>query len=135
MKIFLKKESFIFYREISCKNFPKSHFREYFSKTLSKRVFFKILENFSNFSKIYTHKKIVVHFFTPMLFLPKSPPFNIYLKLKKLKGPKTASLFSLFSLHFTSQHGGRRSIAGMAQATPPHPSDHRDGRSSWGGVA
>ena len=32
--------------------FPKSHFREYFSKTLSKRVFLKILKNFSNFSKI-----------------------------------------------------------------------------------
>ena len=50
-----------------------------------------------------------------MLLLPQTPTL-IYLKLKKNKGPKMDSL----SLHFTftfhfHKHGGRRSIAGMAQ--------------------
>ena len=34
-----------------------------------------------------------------MLLLPKTPPL-IYLKLKKIKGPKMDSLFHFFSLHF-----------------------------------
>merc|ERR1712198_786411 len=38
--------------------------------------------------KFNTHKKIVVHFFIPMLLLPLTPSL-IYLKLKRFKGPKT----------------------------------------------
>merc|ERR1712208_121842 len=55
--------------------------------------------------KFNTHKKVVLHFFIPMLLLPKTPTL-IYLKLKKNKGPKTHSLHFTFtslslSLHFT----------------------------------
>merc|ERR1712020_728096 len=73
------------------------------------------LENiFQKFSKISptcpkfnTHKKIVVHFFIPMLLLLLTPP-STYLKIKKIKGPKvdhsliTSSLITS-SLHFTSR--------------------------------
>ena len=41
-------------------------------------------------------KKFVVHCLIPMLLLPLTPPL-IYLKLKKIKGPKMDSLF----FHFT----------------------------------
>merc|ERR1712030_180900 len=44
--------------------------------------------------KFNTHKKVVLHFFIPMLLLPKTPTL-IYLKLKKFKGQK------MDSLHFT----------------------------------
>merc|ERR1712115_48326 len=47
--------------------------------------------------KFNTRKKFVVHFFIPMLLLPLTPPL-IYLKLKKIKGPK---MDSLFHFHFT----------------------------------
>merc|ERR1712030_34017 len=50
--------------------------------------------------KFNTHKKVVLHFFIPMLLLPKTPTL-IYLKLKKFKGPKMDSLhFTFTSLHF-----------------------------------
>ena len=64
-----------------------------------------------------THKKVVVHFFIPMLLLPKTPTL-IYLKLKKNKGPKTHSLHFHFTFHF-HKDGGRRSIAGIAQHSTP----------------
>ena len=70
--------------------------------------------------KFNTHKNIVVHFFIPMLLLPQTPTL-IYLKLKKNKGPKTHSLhftFTFTSLHF-HKHGGRGSIAGIAQHSIP----------------
>merc|ERR1712074_66564 len=51
VKIFQKK-IFIFSREIPLQFFPKSHFLEYFSKSHRSSVILKILENFSNFSKI-----------------------------------------------------------------------------------
>ena len=44
--------------------------------------------------KFNTHKKVVVHFFIPMLLLPKTPPLT-YPNMKRFKGPKT------HSLHFT----------------------------------
>ena len=77
-----------------------------------------------------------MHFLIPMLLLPKTPSLT-YPNMKRFKGPKMDSLsLSLhFSLHFTSlftssiinfcgvvlsylaidEHGGRRSIAGIAQ--------------------
>ena len=56
-----------------------------------------------------------------MLLLPLTPPL-IYLKLKKIKGPKTHSLFHFFTFHFFTfslslhKHGGRRSIAGIKES-------------------
>ena len=81
--------------------------------------------------KFNTHKKVVVHFFIPMLLLPKTPPLT-YPNMKRFKGPKMDSLhftFFHFSLHFTSlhfhKHGGRRSIAGIKESfegyRPPTP--------------
>ena len=70
--------------------------------------FWKFLKISPTCPKFNTHKKFVVHFFIPMLLLPLTPPL-IYLKLKKIKGPKMDSL-SLFTFTFHN-HGGRRSIA------------------------
>ena len=50
-----------------------------------------------------------------MLLLPLTPPL-IYLKLKKIKGPKTHSLSLSLHFHFHfHKHGKKRSIAGTAQ--------------------
>ena len=62
--------------------------------------FWKFLKISSTTPKYQTHKKIVVHFFIPMLLLPLTPPL-IYLKLKKIKGPKTHSLHFHFTFTFT----------------------------------
>ena len=56
--------------------------------------------------KFNTHKKVVVHFFIPMLLLPKTPPLT-YPNMKRFKGPKkhhftSLHFTSLTSLHFTS---------------------------------
>ena len=48
--------------------------------------------------ELYSHKKIVVHFFIPMLLLPPTSSL-IYLKAKRFKGPKTDH-FSLFTFDF-----------------------------------
>merc|ERR1711879_463809 len=78
--------------------------------------------------KFNTHKKVVVHFFIPMLLIPKTPPLT-YPKIKKFKGPKTDH----FTFHFHSsliinfcrvvlsylaidEHGGRGSIAGIKES-------------------
>merc|ERR1712074_8109 len=68
----------------------------FFQKITSWRPF---LKNSSTCPKFNTHKKIVVHFFIPMLLLPLTP-FLTYLKLKKIKGPKMDSLFHFFTFHF-----------------------------------
>ena len=69
-----------------------------FLKTLSKRVFLKILENFSNFSKISNpQENCCALFYTYVVVTPNPPPLT-YLKLKKIKGPK------MDSLHFTFFH-------------------------------
>ena len=103
MKILLKK-IFIFYREISCKFFPKSHFRDHFSKKSPQQCDFEnSWVNSPTCLELYSHKKIVGHFFIPMLLLPLTFPL-IYLKLKKIEGPRMDSLFFHFpQLHLTSK--------------------------------
>ena len=75
--------------------------------------FWKFLKISPTSPKYHTHKNIVVHFFISMFLLPQTPTL-IYLKLKKIKGPKTHSLH-FTSLHFHHKHGKKRSIAGTAQ--------------------
>merc|ERR1712030_206668 len=58
--------------------------------------------NSPNCPKFNTHKKVVLHFFIPMLLLPKTPTL-IYLKLKKNKVPKTHSLFTFTFTSLSSQ--------------------------------
>ena len=108
-------QTFICYRE--CLNLKR-----YINKNVQKNFLmgFKISPTCPKFN---THKKFVVHFFIPMLLLPLTPPL-IYLKLKKIKGPKMDSLFHFFTFHFfpfTShfKHGKKRSIAGTAQHSTP----------------
>ena len=55
--------------------------------------FWKFLKISPTSPKFNTHKIFVLHFFISMLLLPKTPTL-IYLKLKKIKGPKTHSLFT-----------------------------------------
>ena len=78
--------------------------------------------NSPTWSKFYSHKKVVLHFFILMLLLPKTPPLT-YPNIKKFKGPKMDSLHFHFHFHFTSlslhKDGGRRSIAGIAQHSTP----------------
>merc|ERR1719204_34576 len=69
--------------------------RGFRNKKISREISCKKFSKISPTSpKFNTHKKIVVHFFIPMLLLPLTPPL-IYLKLKRFKGPKMDSLFSL----------------------------------------
>ena len=129
MKILLKKFS-SFFPGKSLYNFFQNHtFENIFQKLSPRGCFWKFSKISPTSPKFNTHKKIVLHFFTPMLFLPKTPPL-IYLKLKKIKGPKMDSLFFTFHFHFTftHNHGGRRSIAGTAQVLHPIP------RPSWDGL-
>ena len=82
-----------------------------FSKTLSTRVFLKILENFSNFSKISHPYEYCCALFYIYVVVTPDPPL-IYLKLKKFKGPKTD--------HFTF-HFFHKVDSGEGSGTPPHP--------------
>ena len=71
-----------------------------FPKTLSSLVLSKILAATPQFvSNFYSHKKIVVHFFIPML-LPSTLPL-VYLHLKKLNDQKRITF-----THFTSKSKG-----------------------------
>ena len=55
-----------------------------------------------------------------MILLLKTSP-STYLKIKKIKEPKVDPFHFTFHFHFSlHNHGGRRSIAGTAQATLPH---------------
>ena len=82
------------------KNGLKSNFLE---KVTVVVWFWKFLKISPTCPKFNTHKKVVLHFFIPMLLLPKTPP-STYLKTKKIKDQKITSLslfhFSLFT--FTS---------------------------------
>ena len=90
--------------EIRPQNYPlgPTSWVPFFRKLSPTGCFWKFLKISSNSPKYNTHKKIVLHFFIPMLLLPITPPLT-YLKLKKNKGLKvdhfTHSLTSLHSLH------------------------------------
>ena len=57
--------------------FPKNYFWDHFSKTLSKRVFLKILKNFSNLSKISNPQENCCALFYTNVVVTHNPPFNI----------------------------------------------------------
>ena len=115
MKILLKKFS-SFFTGKSLVNFFQNHTLENIFQKLSPRgCFWKFSKISPTSPKFNTHKKVVVHFFIPMLLLPKTPPLT-YPNIKKFKGPKMDSLHFHFHFHFHfHKDGGRRSIAGMAQ--------------------
>ena len=76
----------------------QNHTLENIFQKLSPRGYFWKFSKISPTSpKFNTHKKIVVHFFIPMLLLPLTPSL-IYLKLKRFKGPKTHHFFFFTSL-------------------------------------
>jgi len=104
MKILLKKISSFFTGKSLVKFFQNHTLENIFQKLSPRGCFWKFSKISPTSPKFNTHKKIVLHFFTPMLFLPKTPPL-IYLKLKKIKGPKMDSLslfhFSLFTFSLT----------------------------------
>merc|ERR1711947_26408 len=58
--------------------------------------------------KFNTHKKVVVHFFPPMLLVPKTPPLT-YPNMRRFKGPKMDSLTSLH-FHFTSSQPRKEEV-------------------------
>ena len=99
MKIFLKKKSSFFPGKSLYFFFQNHTFENIFEKIIVAVWFWKFLKISPTCSKFNTHKKIVVHFFIPMLLLPLTPPL-IYLKLKKFKGPKMDSLH-FFTFHFS----------------------------------
>ena len=70
-----------------------------FQKLSPQGVFENSWVNSPTCLELHSHKKIVVHFFIPMLLLPPTPSL-IYLKLKEIKGPKVDH----FHFHFTSLH-------------------------------
>merc|ERR1712079_177462 len=95
-----------FYVKISNKNFSsffKGKSLYNFSKKLLLRPFFKKFSKISPTSpKFNTHKKVVVHFFIPMLLIPKTPP-STYPNMKRFKGPKTDHFhFTHFTNSLTS---------------------------------
>ena len=92
MKILLKKISSFFTRKSLVKFFQNHTLENIFQKLSPRGCFWKFSKISPTSPKFNTHKKIVVHFFIPMLLLPLTPPL-IYLKLKKFKGPKMDSLF------------------------------------------
>ena len=99
----------------------QNYFRDHFWKIIRVVRFWKNFQRPPTCPKINTHKKVVVHFFIPMVLLPKTPLLT-YLKTKKFKGPKMDSLFhfSLFTFHFHHHdQKGKRSIAGKNQHSSP----------------
>merc|ERR1712115_86043 len=105
----IKKITFNFIWKIPCNFFKNHRLETIFEKSHRSSVILKFLKISPTCPKFNTHKKFVVHFFIPMLLLPPTPPL-IYLKLKKIKGPKMDSLhfhfhftftFTSLSLHFT----------------------------------
>ena len=79
--------------------------------------------------KYNTHKKIVLHFFIPMLLLPITPP-STYLKLKKIKDQKWITHLFHFHFHFSlftslSQPKVQEVESGfrLSNSTPP-PYEH-----------
>ena len=97
MKILLKKCSSFFTGKSLLKFFQNHTFANIFQKPSPRGCFWKFLKISPTCPKFSTHKKLVVHFFIPMLLLTKTPP-STYPNMKRFKGPKT---HSLFSLHFT----------------------------------
>merc|ERR1712115_660695 len=95
----IKKITFNFIWKIPCNFFKNHRLETIFEKSHRSSVILKFLKISPTCPKFNTHKKVVVHFFIPMLLLPLTPSL-IYLKLKRFKGPKMDSL----SLHFTSLH-------------------------------
>ena len=82
----------------------------FFKNSLQKGVFENSWSNTPTCLELYSHTKIVVHFFIPMLLLPQTPPLT-YLKLKKIKDQKQITHFTFTSLFL--------SIAGTAQQLQP----------------
>ena len=106
MKILLKKFSSFFTGKSLVKFFQNHTLENIFKKVTVAVWFWKFLKISPTCPKFNTHKKIVGNFFIPMLLLPLTSPL-IYLKLKKIKGPKMDSLhftftFTSLSLHFHS---------------------------------
>ena len=100
MKILLKKKSSFFPGKSLYFFFQNHTFANIFQKPSPRGCFWKFLKISPTCPRFNTHKKIVVHFFIPMLLLPLTPPL-IYLKLKRFKGPKTDHFhFSLSLFHF-----------------------------------
>ena len=105
MKILLKKISSFFTGKSLVKFFQNHTLENIFQKLSPRGCFWKFSKISPTCPKFNTHKKIVVHFFIPMLLLPLTPP-STYLKIKKIKGPKVDHFITHFitsSLHhFTS---------------------------------
>ena len=84
--------------------FSKNHKLEtIFEKIIVAVWFWNFFRRPPTCPKFNTHKKVVVHFFIPMLLLPKTPPLT-YPNIKEFKGPKKHH-FTLFThLTFLSRH-------------------------------
>ena len=91
------------------KLFPRKSLYNYFLNHTFETIFQKVTvvvwfwKNFRRpptCPKFNTHKKVVVHFFIPMLLLPKTPSLT-YLNMKRFKGPKKHHFTSLHFTHFT----------------------------------
>ena len=100
--------------------FQKITFETIFQKVTVVVWFWKNFRRPPTCPKFNTHKKVVVHFFIPMLLLPKTPPLT-YPNIKRFKGPKT---HSLTSLHFTMKRGEslRDSLASRYRGKASRPS-------------
>merc|ERR1711973_328872 len=107
VKILLKKISSIFTGKSLVKFFQNHTLENIFQKLSPRGCFSKFSKIFPTCPKFNTHKKIVVHFFIPMLLLPLTPPL-IYLKLKRFKGPKMDSPFFTSLFTFAHNQKGRR---------------------------
>ena len=90
--------------------------RPFFPKPSPRGWFWKFSKISPTCPKFNTHKKVVVHFFIPMLLLPKTPPLT-YPNMKRFKDKKKHHFFHFFTLSL--HNGGRRSIAGIAQHSIP----------------
>ena len=73
MKILLKKISSFFTGKSLVKFFQNHTLENIFQKLSPRGCFWKFSKISPTSPKFNTHKKIVLHFFTPMLFLPKTP--------------------------------------------------------------
>ena len=71
---------------------------QFFKNPLQQGVFENFLGKTPTCLELYSHKKVVVHFFIPMLLLPKTPSLT-YPNIKKFKRPKMDHFTSLHSLH------------------------------------
>ena len=115
LKFFLKKNK----PEILSQKYPlgPTSWRSFFEKIIPVVIFWNFFWWPPTCPKFNTHKKVVVHFFIPMLLLPKTPPLT-YPSMKRFKGPKMDfTSQNYFRDHFWKNHPSSQ-ILKKFSATP-----------------